>query len=199
MEILVRISYFVIPIISLSIASINHFFTSYGMVWYKTITLPSFTPPRWVIEIMWQLIYVLTTIAVVIVWNRFKRNIRFWLIMILFVINAFLNAYWQDRTGDAFQPVDDVQNHIRLVKVSLLRAANVFPWKSLCLSRSIAAFVMLRRRGVAVVMVAGARLENSSLLAHAWIRAGHGIIDEKPQNSTFTALVQIGHGPVDAP
>ena len=114
-------------------------------------------------------------------------------------IDGFLNAYWQDRTGDAFQPVDDVQNHIRLVKVSLLRAANVFPWKSLCLSRSIAAFVMLRRRGVAVVMVAGARLENSSLLAHAWIRAGHGIIDEKPQNSTFTALVQIGHGPVDAP
>ncbi len=114
-------------------------------------------------------------------------------------IDRFLNAYWQDRTGDAFQPVDDVQNHIRLVKVSLLRAANVFPWKSLCLSRSIAAFVMLRRRGVAVVMFAGARLENSSLLAHAWIRAGHRIIDEKPQNSTFTALVQIGHEPVDAP
>ncbi|HEB41700.1 MAG TPA: tryptophan-rich sensory protein [Candidatus Dependentiae bacterium] len=94
MEILVRISYFVIPIISLGIAALNHFFTSYGMSWYKTIALPSFTPPRWVIEIMWQLIYLLTTIAVIIVWNRFKRNMRFWLIMILFVINAFLNVYW---------------------------------------------------------------------------------------------------------
>ena len=95
MEILVRISYFIIPIISLAIAAINHFFTSYGMFWYKTIVLPSFIPPRWFIEIMWQIIYVLTTIAVLVVWNRFERNMRFWLAMIFFIINAFLNVYWR--------------------------------------------------------------------------------------------------------
>ncbi|MGB8366995.1 MAG: tryptophan-rich sensory protein [Candidatus Babeliales bacterium] len=94
MEILVRISYFVIPIIALAITAINHFFVSYGMVWYKELVFPSFTPPRWFIEIMWQIIYVLTTISVVIVWNHFKRNMRFLLIMALFLFNAAANVYW---------------------------------------------------------------------------------------------------------
>jgi len=95
MEVLVRISYFVIPIISLTIAAINHFFTSYSMSWYKTIVLPPFTPPRWFIEIVWQIIYILTTMVVLVVWNRFERNLRFWLVMILFTVNAFLNIYWR--------------------------------------------------------------------------------------------------------
>ncbi len=94
MEILVRISYFVIPIVALAMAAVNHFFISYGMVWYKTLVFPSFTPPRWFIEIMWQIIYVLTTISVVIVWNHFKRNMRFLLIMGLFLFNVAANVYW---------------------------------------------------------------------------------------------------------
>src|SRR6185369_11067752 len=59
-------------------------------------------------------------------------------------IEKFLRARWNDSASlDAHGRGDD----IKLVHISLARAANMLPWKSLCLSRSIATFIMLRRRG----------------------------------------------------
>ena len=84
-------------------------------------------------------------------------------------IDSFLRARWNDCTRGAFDRADD----IKLVNLSLSRAANLLPWKSLCLSRSIAAFIMLRRRGIPAVMFAGVKFsEDSSLLAHAWVDTG---------------------------
>ena len=60
---------------------------------------------------------------------------------------------------------------VRIVNSSLLRAASLLPWTSSCLSRSIVAFIMLRRRGVPAVMFIGARFEHSLIDAHAWIQA----------------------------
>ncbi len=102
-------------------------------------------------------------------------------------IHRFLHANWNARAV-----LDSVEN-VRLVMLSLSRAANVLPWKSQCLSRSIAAFVMLRRRGIPAVMFVGVKsLEDSSLLAHAWVQTGHEVIDENSENSTYTALVSVG-------
>lgn len=104
-------------------------------------------------------------------------------------IDNFLRGRWNDCTQSAFDCADE----IRLVKLSLSRAAKVLPWNSLCLSRSIAAFIMLRRRGIPAVMVAGVKFaEDSSLLAHAWIQTDLGVIDGTSENSTFTAVVRIG-------
>jgi hypothetical protein len=103
-------------------------------------------------------------------------------------IYRFLNTYGNDRPQSAFDPGDDVN----LVGLSLSRSANILPWKSLCLSRSIAGFVMLRRRGIPAVMFVGARVQECSLLAHAWIRTDHGEIDWESESSDFTALVRIG-------
>ena len=95
----------------------------------------------------------------------------------------------------AFDRADD----IKLVNLSLSRAANLLPWKSLCLSRSIAAFIMLRRRGIPAVMFAGVKFsEDSSLLAHAWVHTGRGVIDGNSENSAFTPLVRIGQEPLIA-
>ena len=59
-------------------------------------------------------------------------------------IDKFLRTRWNNgiegRIGQ--------EQEIRLVRRSISRAANVLPWKSLCLSRSIAEYVMLRRRGI---------------------------------------------------
>src|SRR4051794_20091115 len=41
----------------------------------------------------------------------------------------------------------DLKESTKLVDLSVARAAVVLPFKSLCLSRSIATFTMLRRRG----------------------------------------------------
>jgi hypothetical protein len=54
---------------------------------------------------------------------------------------------------------------------------------------------MLRRRGIPAVMFVGVKsLEDSSLLAHAWVHTGHEASDENRENYTYTALVSVGGG-----
>jgi len=110
-------------------------------------------------------------------------------------IDNFLRSRWNNGIQRACNQADD----IRLAKLSLSRMARLLPWKNLCLSRSIAAFVMLRRRGIPAVLVAGVKLsENSTLVAHAWVQTGHGVIDGIPDNYGFTAVVRIGQEPLIA-
>jgi hypothetical protein len=109
-------------------------------------------------------------------------------------IDGFLRAHWNDGTRDGINRADDIE----LVKLSVSRAASPLPWKSLCLSRSIAAFIMLRRRGIPAVMFAGVKyFENYSLLAHAWVHTARGVIGGNSENAGFTPLVRIGQEPVD--
>jgi len=68
----------------------------------------------------------------------------------------------------------------------------------LCLSRSIAGLVMLRRRGISAVLLAGVKsLEDSSLHAHAWIRATDGVVDwssdGSSESSSFAVVLKLGH------
>jgi hypothetical protein len=82
---------------------------------------------------------------------------------------------------------------IRLIDLSISRAANGLPWNNLCLSRSIAAFIMFRRRGIPAVWRAGVKvLEDSSLRAHAWVSTSDEAREKNPQNSEFSVVVEIG-------
>jgi len=91
---------------------------------------------------------------------------------------------------------DDVKDVIKRVDLSVARAAVVLPFKSLCLSRSIATFTMLRRRGFPAVLCAGVRVcADSSLIAHAWVEPGCGMMEVNPEASAFTTLVRIGPKP----
>jgi hypothetical protein len=109
-------------------------------------------------------------------------------------IDRFLRTHW----NDVIQGGIERQQEIRLVQRSILRAANVLPWKSLCLSRSIAEFIMLRRRGIPAVMFAGVRFSgDSSLDAHAWVDAGPEVNDKHSENSRFATIIRIGTGVVD--
>jgi hypothetical protein len=104
-------------------------------------------------------------------------------------VDRFLRANWNSSTRDAV----DVAEVIRLTDISLTRVVNVLPWKSLCLGRSIAAFIMLRRRGIPAAIVAGVKfLEDSSICAHAWIDTGHVSLTARSENNAFTPVVTIG-------
>jgi Transglutaminase-like superfamily len=110
-------------------------------------------------------------------------------------IDSFLRARWNNGARDAL----DVAEVVKLTDVSLSRVVNLLPWKRPCLSRSMAAFIMLRRRGIPAVMVAGVKVsEDSSLHAHAWIDTGHAEPDVSSENSTFTTVVRIGQAPLIA-
>src|SRR5262245_34506001 len=108
-------------------------------------------------------------------------------------IDRFLRTRWNNgierRTGQ--------EQEIRLIQRSISRAANVLPWRSLCLSRSIAEFIMLRRRGIQAGLFAGAKFSGrSSLDAHAWVETGL-VNDKSSENSGFATVIRIGAGDVD--
>ena len=103
-------------------------------------------------------------------------------------IDRFLRARWNDGPQSAMREYE-----IKLVQRSILRAAKVLPWKGLCLSRSIAEFIMLRRRGIPAVMFAGVRVsDDSSLHAHAWVETGQRMNDRCFDNSGFATVISIG-------
>lgn len=95
-----KLNYIIFPLITFLVAYLGGQFTNQGLEsWYNTLKLPSIAPPGWFIGLMWTIIYTLTTISAIILWNltsdKWARwQGRYWLIWILFLINAFLNAYW---------------------------------------------------------------------------------------------------------
>src|SRR6476660_2443212 len=95
-------------------------------------------------------------------------------------IDRFLRSRWNEGVRRGV----DHKKEISLVQHSILRAANALPWESLCLSQSIAEYVMLRRRGIPAVLFAGVRFSgHSSLDAHAWVETD--LIDNTTENSGF--------------
>jgi hypothetical protein len=95
-------------------------------------------------------------------------------------------------------PSNDMRSDIELIDRSLSRAANVLPGRNLCLSRSITKLIMLRRRSIPAVLFAGVKcLEDSSLAAHAWVRAGDCVTSgnlDLNESAEFTVLVRVGLG-----
>ena len=108
-------------------------------------------------------------------------------------IDRFLRSHWNQFTRDGANR----EPEIKLVRLSISRAALVLPWKSRCLSQSIAQFIMLRRRGIPAAMFAGARFSGSSLEAHAWVDTSLSVNDVGSENSGFTTVIKIGPGAVE--
>jgi hypothetical protein len=90
------------------------------------------------------------------------------------------------------------EQEMRLVQRSISRAANILPWKTRCLSQSIAEFLMLRRRGIPAVISAGVRFSgHTSLEAHAWVDSVLGASDRSFENTGFATVLRISSGTVD--
>lgn len=109
---MVQRHYLVIPLITVAVAVLGSWFTSMGVqTWYPELVKPELTPPNNVFGPVWTIIYVLTTLSVILVWDRVheKHNWlwRWWhkkqlsvqqwrmhAILILFIANALLNVLW---------------------------------------------------------------------------------------------------------
>ncbi|MCX6708598.1 MAG: tryptophan-rich sensory protein, partial [Candidatus Woesearchaeota archaeon] len=88
------LNYIIIPLIAVIVAVVGGYLTSGDMAWYKTLKLPSVAPPGWFIGLVWNVIFILTTISVLIVWNTMQKSDNFSIIIGLFVVNALLNVFW---------------------------------------------------------------------------------------------------------
>jgi translocator protein len=96
-----RLNYIIIPLITIDVAVVGSLYSSRGVQgWYQTINKPAFTPPGSVIGTIWTVIFILSTIAAIMVWNDPSRlagpalPTRFLWIAAIFLLNAFLNVFW---------------------------------------------------------------------------------------------------------
>ena len=86
--------YIVIILTVLAVSVVGGSFTGGGMEWYRTLTLPSFTPPGSVIGMVWTVIYVLSAVAAALLWRNRRTLPRFGAILGLLWANAVLNTLW---------------------------------------------------------------------------------------------------------
>lgn len=94
MQITIKPYHIVIVSISLITFLLGGFFAFSGMPWYQTLHHPIITPPHFVFAWVWRIIFLLTTIAVIRIWNSFERDIWFWVVNALFAVSALLNIHW---------------------------------------------------------------------------------------------------------
>jgi tryptophan-rich sensory protein len=91
---MLRKNYIIIPLITIGIALLGSLFSGQGMVWYGSeLVRPDLTPPRWVFPLAWNIIFILSAVAAILVYNAFTKKNRK-LALILFIINAGLNVAW---------------------------------------------------------------------------------------------------------
>jgi tryptophan-rich sensory protein len=75
-------------------ASAASYFADTGRSWYKTINLPDWTPSNSVMVIAWTVIFILTSLSILIIWNKYSSEKKFLVIIALFVLNALLIVGW---------------------------------------------------------------------------------------------------------
>jgi len=87
-------NYIIIPLITILVALLGGWFSGLGMSWYNNnLVQPNITPPNWAFPVAWNIIFILSTIAAILVYNSLvKKNKN--LAIGLFVANAILNVGW---------------------------------------------------------------------------------------------------------
>lgn len=91
-----KIGYFV-AILSVALVSVlGSFITNKGMFWYEELNLPSFTPAGSLIGLIWTIIFILSTVSIILFLRHNKENkeIFFNTIIAFLVLNGLLNIFW---------------------------------------------------------------------------------------------------------
>ena len=88
------VPYIVIAAAVAAVSIIGGMLTDSGMAWYRTLNLPAFTPPGSVIGMVWTGIFIMSAIAVMLIWRARAAYSNLPLIIWLLVANGFLNVMW---------------------------------------------------------------------------------------------------------
>lgn len=87
-------NYIVIPCVTLGIVIINWLFSRRTIVWYKSLQMPTLRLSNWTMTGLWWSSHIVATIALLIIWNSFRRSIKFWFIIFFFIVTAVLTLLW---------------------------------------------------------------------------------------------------------
>ena len=89
-----RINYLLIPLFVIITASAASHFADTGLAWYKSINLPGWIFLNMFTLNIWIIIFIFTSLSILIIWNRYSKERNFSLIISLFVLNAIINVGW---------------------------------------------------------------------------------------------------------
>ncbi|MCW8803576.1 MAG: tryptophan-rich sensory protein [Ignavibacteriaceae bacterium] len=147
----IKPNFFFIPLFVIITASAASYFADVGMAWYKTINLPSWTPSGSIMVLAWTIIFILSSLSLLIIWNKHSSEKKFGVIIALFVLNALLIVSWNilffshQQIGLAFfQAMLLVANLILLIiliwRVSPLAAYLLVPYSLYILFSTVLTF-----------------------------------------------------------
>jgi len=62
--------------------------------WYEDLNKPPFQPPNWVFPVVWNLIFLLAIVSLVLIWNTRPRTMRTWCLIWIAILNGSMNVAW---------------------------------------------------------------------------------------------------------
>jgi len=76
------------------VAMFGSYFTGMNRDWYHRLAFPTWKPPDWAIPVAWNIIFVLSAVSIILIWNvRPRTGLTYWT-MGAFVLNAVINVAW---------------------------------------------------------------------------------------------------------
>jgi benzodiazapine receptor len=90
----VKLNHLFIPAAVASVAVLGSAFTRGGMSWYRTLKLPTWTPPGSTIGLVWTTIFVLAAVSLLLVFNGGHAEQALRPIVRVALLNAALNVLW---------------------------------------------------------------------------------------------------------
>ena len=76
------------------VALVGSHFSVMNRDWYDALSKPSWQPANWVFPVVWTIIFALTAISAILVWNARPRRPLVYLTILAFLVNGFLNVLW---------------------------------------------------------------------------------------------------------
>jgi hypothetical protein len=84
----------------------------------------------------------------------------------------------------------------QMVGWAVERLGRRVPWDARCLTQAIAAWAMLRRRGLyGAISFGAAKGESGELMAHAWLRFGPCVVTGDAGHEEFKVLTTLARAP----
>ena len=87
-------NYILIPLLVIITGSAASYFAESGRQWNKTLNIPGWVIPGSYTDLVWVIIFILSSISVLIIWNNYSLQKNFKLIIGLFIINAVIHVGW---------------------------------------------------------------------------------------------------------
>jgi benzodiazapine receptor len=90
----VKLNHLLIPAAVASVALLGSAFTRGGMSWYRTLKLPTWTPPGSTIGLVWTTIFALAAVSLLLVFNGGHAAQALRSNVLVALLNAALNVLW---------------------------------------------------------------------------------------------------------